>query len=97
MKDTKNEKEYTIHDVILSIFAEYQEMSAKYIKEYERELYRMGECKFPSNDCKNISGKLIKINEKITSSDLRVIKWLTGLTVDCEFKEIEFISDKWKC
>lgn len=59
-------------------------------------LYKMGECRFPSDDCKNINGKLIKINEKITSSDLRVIKWLTGLTVDCEFTEIEFISQKWK-
>lgn len=59
-------------------------------------LYKMGTCKFPSNDCKNISGKLIKIDEKITSSDLRVIKWLTGLTVDCEFSEIEYISDNWK-
>jgi hypothetical protein len=59
-------------------------------------LYKMGECKFPSNDCTNISGKLIKINEKITSSDLRVIKWLTGMTVDCEFNELEFISEKWR-
>lgn len=39
---------------------------------------------------------LIKIDEKITSSDLRVIKWLTGLTVDCDFYEIEYISDNWK-
>lgn len=59
-------------------------------------LYKMGECKFPSNDCKNISGKLIKIKDKITSSDLRLIKWLTGLTVDCDFSEVEFISNKWK-
>ena len=58
-------------------------------------LYKMGECKFPSNDCTNISGKLIKIKEKITSSDLRVIKWLTGFTVDCEFTELSFISEKW--
>jgi hypothetical protein len=56
----------------------------------------MGECKFPSNDCTNISGKLIKIKELITSSDLRVIKWLTGFTVDCDFFEIEHISDKWR-
>jgi hypothetical protein len=44
--------------------------------------------------CMNISGKLIKINEKITSSDLRIIKWLTGFTVDCEFSEKEFINIK---
>lgn len=59
-------------------------------------LYKNGICKFPSNDCTNISGKLIKINEKITSSDLRVIKWLTGFTVDCDFNELEFINQKWK-
>jgi hypothetical protein len=59
-------------------------------------LFKIGECKFPTNDCVNISGRLIKIKEKITSSDLRVIKWLTGLTIDCEFDEIEFINEKWK-
>lgn len=58
-------------------------------------LHSKGICKFANNDCKNISGKLIKINEKITSSDLRIIKWLTGYTVDCDFEEIEFISENW--
>lgn len=58
-------------------------------------LHKKGTCLFANNDCKNISGKMIKINQKITSSDLRVIKWLTGMTVDCDFDEIEFISNNW--
>lgn len=59
-------------------------------------LYKQKICKFASNDCFNINGKMIKIEEKITSSDLRVIKWLTGFTIDCEFDEIGYINDKWK-
>ena len=43
MENTKNEKQCAIHDVIHSIFAEYHEMSVKYIKEYERELYKVGD------------------------------------------------------
>ncbi|MCK9575699.1 MAG: hypothetical protein WC979_02390 [Candidatus Pacearchaeota archaeon] len=58
-------------------------------------LFKSGVCKFANPDCTNIKGKLIKIEERITSSDVRVIKWLTGYTVDCEFDESEFISDKW--
>jgi hypothetical protein len=58
-------------------------------------LHKKGICKFANSDCLNISGKLIKINQKITSSDLRIIKWLTGYTVDCDFDEIEFISKNW--
>ena len=63
---------------------------------HECYLHKTGICKFATPDCKNIKGKLIKIDERITSSDLRVIKWLTGYTVDCEFDESEFISDKWQ-
>ncbi|WQJ53840.1 MAG: hypothetical protein [Wendovervirus sonii] len=58
-------------------------------------LYANGLCKFPSNDCLNISGKFIKINEKITTSDVRIIKWLTGMTVIAEFEEIPYINKKW--
>jgi hypothetical protein len=58
-------------------------------------LHKKGLCKFAHNDCKNISGKLIKIDDKITTSDVRLIKWLTGYTVDCEFNELEYISNNW--
>lgn len=64
-------------------------------EKHECLLHKKGICKFANNDCKNINGKLVKINQKITSSDLRLIKWLTGYTVDCDFDEIEFISDNW--
>lgn len=58
-------------------------------------LYKQGICKFPSYDCKNIKGKLIHIDEKITTSDVRLIKWLTGFTVDADFTEEPYISEKW--
>lgn len=58
-------------------------------------LHKKGICKYANSDCMNITGKVIKINQKITSSDLRVIKWLYGYTVDCDFDEIEFISKNW--
>lgn len=58
-------------------------------------LFKLGLCKFPSDDCKNINGKLIKINEKITTTDVRLIKWLTGYTVDADFEEIPYMSKKW--
>jgi hypothetical protein len=37
------DKKLHISDVIHSIFGEFHEMSVKYIKEYERELYRVGD------------------------------------------------------
>jgi len=58
-------------------------------------LYRQGICKFANNDCKNIKGKLIKIDQPITTSDVRLIKWLTGYTVDAYFTEESFISNNW--
>jgi len=58
-------------------------------------LYKQGICKFPSNDCEHIKGKLIHISEPITTSDVRLIKWLTGFTVDADFTEEPFISEKW--
>lgn len=58
-------------------------------------LFKKGICKFPSNDCKNISGKFIKIDEELTTTDVRLIKWLTGFTVDANFIESPFMSDNW--
>lgn len=54
-----------------------------------------GSCKFPTEDCGRISGTFVKINERITTSDVRVIKWLTGLTVIADFYHSNRISDKW--
>jgi len=58
-------------------------------------LKQKGICEFPTEDCAHISGNIIKIGEKLTTSDVRVIKWLTGYTVDADFYESPYISEKW--
>ena len=58
-------------------------------------LYQNGLCQFPSHDCMHISGKMIKIDEEITTTDVRLIKWLTGYTVDAKFIEEPYMSKAW--
>lgn len=58
-------------------------------------LFQNGLCQFPSYDCKHISGKMIKIDDEITTTDVRLIKWLTGYTVDAKFIETTFMSQAW--
>lgn len=58
-------------------------------------LKKNGICEFPTADCSNISGKIIKINDQLTTSDVRLIKWLTGYTVDAPFVESPYIDEKW--
>ena len=64
-------------------------------KKHECILKKNGICEFPTEDCSNISGNIIHIEDKITTSDVRVIKWLTGYTVDAPFYEDEHISSLW--
>lgn len=64
-------------------------------KDHVCSLFRSGLCKFPSHDCTHINGKLIKIEQEITTSDVRLIKWLTGYTVDAPFVELPYISKDW--
>jgi len=52
-------------------------------------------CEFPSPDCSNINGHIIKINEKLTTADVRMIKWLTGFTVDADFHESHLLNKKF--
>lgn len=59
-------------------------------------LKQKGICEFPSDDCSKISGGLIKIDEKISTADVRVIKWLTGYTIDADFYESPYLSDNWR-
>lgn len=59
-------------------------------------LKRTGICEFPTDDCSKIRGHLIQVDEKITTSDVRVIKWLTGMTVDANFEEMSYISQAWE-
>lgn len=58
-------------------------------------LKQKGICEFPTEDCSHISGNIIKINDIITTSDVRVIKWLTGYTVDANFYDSPNISEVW--
>ena len=62
---------------------------------HECILKKKGICEFPSEDCSHINGNIIKINELLTTSDVRIIKWLTGYTVDASFYESNNISEKW--
>ena len=58
-------------------------------------LYQNGLCQFPSYDCMHISGKMIKIDDEITTTDVRLIKWLTGYTVVAKFIEEPYMSKVW--
>jgi hypothetical protein len=37
----------------------------------------------------------MKIEEPMTTTDVRIIKWLTGYTVEAEFVESPYMSDRW--
>ena len=58
-------------------------------------LKQKGICEFPTEDCAHINGNIIHISQRITTSDVRVIKWLTGYTVDADFYESPYISEDW--
>ncbi len=62
---------------------------------HECILKKKGICEFPTEDCSHISGLILKIDDRITTSDVRLIKWLTGYTVDADFFEDAHISEKW--
>lgn len=62
---------------------------------HECILKQKGICEFPSEDCSRISGKIIKINDHITTTDVRLIKWLTGMTVAADFIESSYMSEDW--
>ena len=67
----------------------------EYKKNHECILKKKGICEFPTDDCSRITGNIIVIKEKLTTADVRVIKWLTGFTVDADFYESSFLNDKW--
>lgn len=66
-----------------------------YKEKHECRLHREGLCKFPSDDCMNIHGNLLTTDRQLTTSDVRLIKWLTGYTVDADFIESPYISEDW--
>jgi hypothetical protein len=65
-------------------------------KNHECILKRKGICEFPTADCSRIQGYLVKTDQKLTTADVRVTKWLTGMTVDADFVESPWLSDFWK-
>lgn len=58
-------------------------------------LKQKGICEFPTEDCSRIHGNIIHISQPLTTSDVRLIKWLTGYTVDADFYESPLISEAW--
>lgn len=62
---------------------------------HECILKKKGICNYPTEDCSHISGKIIKTDLLLTTSDVRLIKWLTGMTVDADFYESSKISKFW--
>ena len=65
----------------------------KDVRKHKCSYYNM--CKFPHSDCTNINGYVIHIEQQVTSADLRVIKWLTGYTIDSNFIESTELSKEW--
>lgn len=65
-------------------------------RQHECILKQKGVCEFPTDDCSRISGWLVKTDEKLTTADVRVTKWLTGMTVDADFVESPYLSDFWR-
>lgn len=64
-------------------------------EKHECILKKKGLCEFPTEDCSRISGNIIHIQQDLTTSDVRLIKWLTGYTVDANFYESPKISKDW--
>lgn len=60
---------------------------------HECILKKKGICEYPTEDCSNISGNVIHISKMLTTSDVRVIKSLTGYTVDADFNNSFLISE----
>lgn len=52
-------------------------------------------CSFPTADCSNLSGWFIEVDNMVNTADVRVIKWITGLTVASDFEESSQLSDIW--
>lgn len=52
-------------------------------------------CNYPTDECSNISGYVLKIDNQLTAADYRMIKWLTGYSVDSNFIQSETLNDKW--
>lgn len=68
----------------------------KYEAQYECMLYKTGKCNYPSENCKRIEGIVIETDVPLRISDYRLIKWLTGYSVNSDFEYNQEISDIWR-
>ena len=67
----------------------------KYVENSKCYMYNI--CEFPSKDCTNIKGDVIHTDQTMTTSDVRVTKWLTGYTVRPKTMiESHKLSDFWQ-
>lgn len=80
----------------LEILPESFELELVWKEKHNCRLHRKGLCKFPSSDCMNINGWMLKTDKRLTTTDVRLIKWITGFTVDAEFVECPYMSADWK-
>jgi hypothetical protein len=53
-------------------------------------------CTSQTKDCSNLSGYFIEIDKPVTTADVRVIKWLTGMTVCSDFVDNTQLSSEWE-
>jgi hypothetical protein len=88
------------NDLIENINEEYLsklpfDLKFVYKEDHQCRLHREGLCKFHSDDCMHIHGTLLTTDRVLTISDVRLIKWLTGYTVDADFVESPYISEDW--
>jgi len=92
MNDFCRGKKYTTPDIQTKIPFKY---IIEYKEKHECSLKQMNLCNYPTKECSNIQGYIIKIEEELTAADYRMIKWLTGYAVDCKFTQSEELSIKW--
>jgi hypothetical protein len=71
------------------------EYTIEYKTKHECVLKTMSLCKYPTDNCTNIEGNIIKIDKQLTAGDYRMIKWLTGYVVDNKFTPDETLSLEW--
>ena len=69
----------------------------RYKTDHVCSLVRNGLCETPHPDCSRIAGSIVVTSQQLTTADVRVTKWLTGLTVDAPFIESPYLSDFWQC
>lgn len=90
----KNYKENLINEDVLKELIPF-DFTLEYKTKHECSLMKMNLCKYPTINCSNISGYVIKIDKQLTAGDYRMIKWLTGYLPDNKFNSDEILSDEW--